>query len=639
MPLLATHNLKKTFVLRLLFDEVSFEIGERDKIGLIGPNGCGKTTLLRIITGEESVDSGGVYKNRETRIVSMNQTVLDTERTVFGATLSAFANLLDIESELERTVSNMHTADEAALPSLVMRQHTLTERYENGGGYTFRAKTRATLMGLGFAEAELDKPLNEMSGGQRNKAQLASVLLSGANLLLLDEPTNHLDIESIAWLEDFLRQYENAFIVVSHDRAFLDAVTNRTMELKNTHFYVSNGNYSRHTELQASKQETLRRQYNRTQKEISRIEGIIAQQKRWNQERNYVTIASKQKQIDRLKATLVPPEKEASGIHFHFRAAGGYGNDVLIGENLSKSYEKLIFSGVNFHIRKGERVFLLGPNGCGKTTLLRILTGKEQADAGTFRLGARVTAGYYEQNMSTLNEENTALEEIHDTYPRMNVSEIRNALGAFLFRGDDVSKEIEKLSGGERARIQLLKLMLSGTNLFLLDEPTNHLDIASREALEDALEEYDGTMLIVTHDRYLIDRFADRILYMEADGLVEYIGGYKEYLEESALRKQRTSCETFDSSETSALDYRAKKERQSAINRAMGELKRAEERIAALEAELAEIHITLSSPAVVSDYVKAGEIDTLARQKQTDIDEAYKSWAEVREKLDGYLQS
>ncbi|MBE5785164.1 MAG: ABC-F family ATP-binding cassette domain-containing protein [Clostridiales bacterium] len=640
MPVLAAHHISKSYVERLLFKDVSFEIGEKDKVGLVGVNGCGKTTLFRILLEQEQADEGSIFKNRGASVVSMAQSIGERQESLYEVTLEVFSHLVKMENAMEEVNHALDSAAGDALEMLIRRQTSLRERYEDSGGLTFRSRTRAALLGLGFTEAELHKPLYEMSGGQRNKAQLARVLLSGANLLLLDEPTNHLDIDSIAWLEDYLRSYNGAFIVISHDRYFLDAVTNRTMEIKNTRFYVSEGNYTRHTELMADEQEMLRRRYLNTQKEIRRIEGIVEQQRRWGQEHNFITAASKQKQADRLRATLVAPEKDTSSIRFRFHADEVGGNDVLVAEGLKKTYEKPIFRDADLHIRKGERVFLLGPNGCGKTTLLRILMKKERPDAGSFYFGAKVRPGYYEQNMTGLNDAFTALEEVREAYPRMDDTAIRTALAAFLFKGDDVHKELGLLSGGERARVQLLKLMLSGSNLLLLDEPTNHLDIASREALERALEEYDGTMLIVTHDRYLADRLADRILYLTESGMDEYIGGYTDFLEEKARRDALRAPQQVltEAPKEQKNDYKARKERQSAINRAEGEARRAEERIAKAEKELSALEEELARPDVASDYVKAGKLAKAAEEKRTAIETLYAKWEETQAKLEALLE-
>lgn len=631
MALIAASGISKSYSSRMLFEGVSFEIAPRDKVGLVGVNGCGKTTLFRILTGEESPDAGAVMKHREAKLGYMLQNVENTSATLYESAVEAFDGLIRMEEELERISADI-SKGKGDISALISRQQTLNERYQREGGLTFRSRVRSTLTGLGFTEEELSKPLSDMSGGQRNKAQLAKMLLSGAELLLLDEPTNHLDIKSIAWLEDFLRGYPNAFMVISHDRYFLDRVTNRTLEIKNGRLFSSNGNYSRHIELMSSNNEILRRHYLNQKKEIRRLEGVVEQQRRWGRAHNFITAEAKQKQIERLKAELVEPERDTASIHFRFTARETGGNDVLITENIAKAYDKPVFSGASMHIRKGERVFLLGPNGCGKTTLMKIITGKETADTGSARLGAKVQPGYYEQTMASLDPKSTALEEIHNSYPNMDLTDVRTALAAFLIRGDDVFKEISTLSGGEKARVQLLKLMLSGANLLLLDEPTNHLDIPSREALENALDEYDGTMLIVTHDRYLVNRLADRVLYMESDGLTEYIGGYDDYLEASERRTKEAPVQEIKAEKPNS--YKAQKERQSLINRASGEVRRAEERIAQAEEKLEEINALLASPDISTDYVRSAALAKEAEEQRQIVEELYAAWEQAQQKLD-----
>lgn len=631
MALIAASGISKSYSSRMLFEGVSFEIAPRDKVGLVGVNGCGKTTLFRILTGEESPDAGAVMKHREAKLGYMLQNVENTSATLYESAVEAFDGLIRMEEELERISADI-SKGKGDISALISRQQTLNERYQREGGLTFRSRVRSTLTGLGFTEEELSKPLSDMSGGQRNKAQLAKMLLSGAELLLLDEPTNHLDIKSIAWLEDFLRGYPNAFMVISHDRYFLDRVTNRTLEIKNGRLFSSNGNYSRHIELMSSNNEILRRHYLNQKKEIRRLEGVVEQQRRWGRAHNFITAEAKQKQIERLKAELVEPERDTASIHFRFTARETGGNDVLITENIAKAYDKPVFSGASMHIRKGERVFLLGPNGCGKTTLMKIITGKETADTGSARLGAKVQPGYYEQTMASLDPKSTALEEIHNSYPNMDLTDVRTALAAFLIRGDDVFKEISTLSGGEKARVQLLKLMLSGANLLLLDEPTNHLDIPSREALENALDEYDGTMLIVTHDRYLVNRLADRVLYMESDGLTEYIGGYDDYLEASERRIKEAPVQEIKAEKPNS--YKAQKERQSLINRASGEVRRAEERIAQAEEKLEEINTLLASPDISTDYVRSAALAKEAEEQRQIVEELYAAWEQAQQKLD-----
>ncbi len=636
MAILAVRNLTKSYITRILFSNISFEVDTDDHIGFVGVNGCGKSTLFRILLGEEVYDSGDIHFGSDTRIGSMSQNVTNAECTLYDYVLEVFNELINIEAELDAINHELSgKPDEARRSRLIERQHRLNTRYDDLNGATYRARTRSTLFGLVFNEYELTRSVNTFSGGQRNKAQLAKLLLSNANLLLLDEPTNHLDIKAIEWLENFLSSYRGAFIVISHDRYFLDRVTNKTIELKDKKLFASKGNYSRHIELRSTARELELRHHQRTQREIKRIEGIIEQQKRWGQERNFITAASKQKQVDRLKATLVEPERDSSSIRFTFHAKEAGGNDVLVARKLGKAFPgKSVFHDVNMLIKKGEKVFLLGDNGCGKTTLLNILAGKMRPSEGSYYLGSHVEASYYEQTMASLDPANTVLNEVWDRYyTTISRKDMCNALAAFLFRGDDVDKPISQLSGGELARVQLLKLMLTGSNLLLMDEPTNHLDIASREALESALEEYDGTMLIVTHDRFLVNRLADRILHMTEDGLTEYIGGYDDYL--AALADQRSEDGNHKRPESrNAAEYREKKAQQSAINRAKGEVSRCEAAISKSEEELSKVESEFVLIHIASDYKKAAELSEKANAIRKAMDDLYRKWEEAVEKLE-----
>lgn len=633
MPLLVINSLKKSFVTRVLFEDISFDVEYGDHIGFVGVNGCGKSTLFRMILGEEPADEGFISISSDAKIGSMQQTVSNEQLSLYDYTLEVFSELIRAEKELDEIADEIAEKGDAS-ESILARQQRLHDRYFDLGGATYRARTRSTLLGLGFTDEELSRPMVTFSGGQRNKAQLARLLLSDANLLLLDEPTNHLDISAIEWLENFLSSYKGSFIVISHDRYFLDKVTNRTIEMKDRRLYISRGNYSRHIELRSTARELEMREYLRKKKEIKRIEGIVEQQRRWGQQHNFVTAASKQKQADRIRETLVEPERDSASIHFRFEAKEVSGNDVLVAKKLSKSFDgKPVFKDVDLLVKKGEKVFILGDNGCGKTTLLNILAGRLRATSGSFYLGAHVEPAYYEQTLTEFDPHNTVLREVWDRYyTTISHKDICNALAAFLFRGDDINKELGMLSGGELARVQLLKLMLTKSNLLLLDEPTNHLDIASREALEYALDEYNGTMLIVTHDRYLVNRLADRIFHMDENGLEEYIGSYDDYIE-ALSRKQQSAADAEKNLSQNAQDYRERKLAQSLINRARGEAERCEKAVSKAEEEIEKLDRELASPAASSDYKKAIELSAKADKLRSELEDLYKKWEAAEARL------
>lgn len=627
-------GLKKTYGARLLFEDVALDVAARDRVGLIGANGCGKTTLFRILAGEEQADAGSAVLERGAVLGQIRQLPGGGEGTLYDGALSAFAPLIAMEQELEAV--NRRLA-RSAREDLIRRQHTLQTALEQGGGLTYRSRARSMLLGLGFEEEQLNQRLSTLSGGQVSKVQLARALLLDADFLLLDEPTNHLDIDAIGYLEQMLTAGKCGYIVISHDRYFLDRVTSRTLELKNERLIASNGNYSRHMELQADQQELQRRHYQRHLKEIRRIEAIIQQQKRWNQARNHVTAASKQKQADKLKAQLVAPERELAHIRFRFETRPTVANDILNARGLAKAFGgNRLFSGADLLLKKGERAFLLGPNGCGKTTLLRLIAGQLTPDAGSVEFGAKVKPGYYEQNLRSLNEANTALEEIHAAYPRMDVGQVRNALASFLFRGDDVAKPIAALSGGERARIQLLKLMLSGANLLLLDEPTNHLDIASREVLESALEDYEGTILCVTHDRYLINRLADRVLSLGQSGIAEHLGGYDDFL---AAGDQERARQQAAGAPEKPNAYREQRQWQNQLRLQQGKAARLEQEIARREEEIRALMEQLAREDIASDYQKALELSQQVEAHRRDADALYLDWERTQTELEALEQA
>lgn len=633
MAILTVNNIKKMFGTDVIIQDITFEVQKGDRIGLVGINGSGKTTLFKVLNGEYTADEGTFTPARETSIGYMEQHVCrDMEKPAFDEVMTVFAPLLKMEAEIEALTTKISEMPEN-LNELIEKQAELNDRFIADGGLTCRNRAKSTLIGLGFAPEQIYAPIGVLSGGQKAKIQLAKMLLGESNLLLLDEPTNHLDIPSVEWLEDFLKNYNGSYIVISHDRYFLDAVTNRTFEIENTRLTEYKGNYTKYLQLKEENRLAMQRVYDNTQREIKRIEGIIEQQKRFNQERNYVTIASKQKSIDRLQATLEKPEDDPDTIKFQFKASQRGGNDVLEAEELALSFgDHRLFKNVNLDIKRGEKVFLIGPNGCGKTSLLKVLLHIYKQTFGDFRFGANIDIGYYDQAQGNLDESKTVIDEIWDLHPYMTQTQVRSALAVFLFKGEDVYKPVKGLSGGERARVLLLKLMLSKANLLILDEPTNHLDIGSCEALENALLGYDGTLFVVSHDRYLINKLADKIYYLTPSGTTLYLGNYDAYLE--ARQKQEAAKAAAEAEKENAVPkantvYKQKKERASEIRKRRAALSKCEREIEAAEAEIDTLNEQLSNPETASDYEKMMEITNKITEQKALADSLMNDWTEL----------
>ena len=630
MPSLSVRNLEVTFVDRTLFRGVSFDVEARDKMGFIGANGVGKTTLFRVLSGELSPTSGTVAFEKNTRVGYMEQhSCKNPEVSVFGELVSVFGYLMDIERETAEVTAAIENKS-GDLSTLVERQTALIEEYENRGGLTYKSRTRSALLGLGFSEKDFDMQVGSLSGGQRSKLCLAKLLLSESNFLLLDEPTNHLDIKSVGWLEDFLRDFKGAMIIISHDRYFLDNVTNKTVELEHQKAMCYKGAYSEFVKKKQAYNESLKNKYENDIKEIKRIEGIVEQQKRWGRERNFITAASRQKEADRIKAQLVAPDSELETMRIRFEPKFESGNDVLICRNIEKAFgEKQLFTDVNIHIRKGERVFILGENGCGKTTLFKILTGKIPQDRGEFEYGANVMPGYFDQMQQNLDLSKTAIDEVWDRFPNLTQTEVRSALAAFLFKGDDVFKPLSKMSGGERARVSLLKLMLQGSNFLLLDEPTNHLDAASREELENTLLDYGGTLLIISHDRYFINKLADRVLALDKNGVKEYLGNYDYYFEHVKNENQAETSTEQKPKQKPQNEYFLNKQRASEERKRQTKLKKTEAEIERLDGEIERVSALLATEEVASDYERLIELTNELEQLNSEQEKQYEIWEEL----------
>lgn len=623
--LLSVNSLKKSFADELLFDSVSFSVDEGDKIGFVGANGVGKSTLIKILMGELEADSGDVFKNRFTKIGYLEQyACADSQRTIFDELMEEFSEQRELEDTLMEINLDLEGGRKGDL-DLIEKQIKLNERFAEIGGLTYKNRIRSALIGLGFSEEEFKKKVSSLSGGQKTRVALAKILLSDCNLLFLDEPTNHLDTDSILYLEDFIKTSRAAFIIISHDRYFLDRVTGRTFSLEDKRFHSMNLPYSGFQAQRDIEKLTEKRNYDNTMREIERLESVIEQQRRWNREKNIKTAESKQKVVDKLRETLAKPESEEKRMLFNFGGMSGGGDNILICENVAKSFgEKKVFRNFNMHIRRGERVFLLGSNGCGKTTLLKIAQEKLSPDFGEITIGANVHIGYYDQIQEGLSPEKRIIDEVWDEFPTMTETEIRNALAAFLFRGEEVERVINKLSGGERARVELTKLALRKVNFLILDEPTNHLDIASREALEAALSGFSGTILAVSHDRYFINRLATRIVYMDENGSQSFDGDYDYYME------KRRDCgvkkEAPQQKKSAAEDYREQKMLAAAKRKAENDAKKAEAKIAEIEEEIEELNNRLSSEEVATDYMKAQEISEKIDSLNEELQKQYEIW-------------
>ncbi len=628
MSLLTAQNLKFGFSDGVLFKDAAFQVEDNDRIGLIGANGSGKTTLFKLILGEYTAQEGGIVRGKNVKLGVVEQ-YLDCEEnlSVYDEVLKVFNDVIKMEEELTEINKKLETTDDI---NLINRQVSLTEEIERRDGLVYKSKTRSALLGLGFKEEELNNNVKNLSGGQRSKVSLCKLLLSNANLILLDEPTNNLDVDAINWLEEYLLKYKGAVIVVSHDRYFLDKITSLTMEIAHKKIIVTKGNYSVFQKLKSERELTIEREYEKNIAEIKRIEGIIEQQKRFNQERNYITIASKEKQIERIKSELVIPDKALASVKFSFNSDIRSGDDVLKTFDLQKSFpEKQLFKNFNIDIKRNERVFLLGPNGCGKSTFLKILNKELSQDSGIIQFGVNVKIGYFDQNVDRLDSKKTVLDEVWDKYRFMTQTEIRSALALFLFRGDDVFKKVSVLSGGEKAKISLLKIMLSKPNFLILDEPTNHLDINSREVLENALLNYEGTLLVVSHDRYFINKLSTKIVHLTHNGAVSIEGDYDSYL---AYKEGREVVSEKNSMTTEKVNtYKLQKQQQSNERKRLSKISKTEKEIEEKEMLINETQELLSLPETSADYEKLIELTEKLDLLKNELDLLYSEWEELQE--------
>ncbi len=647
--ILSCQNISKAFVDQQILKNISFHIEDYEKAAIVGINGAGKTTLLRVIVGELAPDEGLVTfaKDKTFGYLAQNDAV-NTDNTIYEELLSVKQGLVELEKQIRDAEEAMHHTEGEALEALMKRYSDLTHAFEMGDGYAYRSELVGVLKGLGFAEEEFNKPVSTLSGGQRTRVALGKLLLQKPDLIILDEPTNHLDLNSITWLETYLLNYKGAVLIVSHDRFFLDRIATKVVEIDQSKATTFSGNYSDYAIKKEQLRIAARNAYLNQQREIKHQEEVIEKLRSFNREKSIKRAESRVKALDKVER-LEKPTEQRTDMRLTLTPYRTSGNDVLTVEGLAKSFgSHKLFDNVNFEIKRGEHVAIIGDNGTGKTTLLKILNDIHAADAGSFTLGTNVEIGYYDQEHHVLHEDKTLFEEISDDYPYLTNTEIRNVLAAFLFTGDDVFKLIKELSGGERGRVSLAKLMLSEANFLIMDEPTNHLDIMSKEILEDALNGYEGTVLYVSHDRYFINKTATRILDLTNGRFVNYIGNYDYYLEKkdtqmAALGLVDTSASNtvFSTGSSAAsksaapsenkLDWKAQKEEQARQRKKENDLKKCEDKIAQLEARLAEIDAEMSDPANGTQVLKLQELAKEQEEINTELEILYEKWEELAE--------
>lgn len=627
MIILSAQHIAKSFGVNAVLRDVSLTVQQGDRIGLVGVNGCGKSTLMRILAGLDAQDGGEISLVRGLRVGYLaQQNMVTSGETVWNELQKVYEQVFAMEKklrELEDEMAHAHT-DAQRFAQLSADYDRLTQRFEEADGYSWKSMVSGVLNGLGFKPAQYDQCVDSLSGGEQTRLCLARLLLQKPDLLLLDEPTNHLDMETLQWLENYLAAYKGSVLVISHDRYFLDHVCTGIVEILMGSSEQYNGNYTRYIALRQERFESRMRAYEIQQKEIERQQAIIARYRMFNREKSIRAAESREKALDRMEKLEKPVDERA--IRFSFEARRRTGEDVLQLTEISKSFgEKHLFHDLTLRVRAGDRVALIGPNGVGKSTLIKIIVGEEQPDTGFIRYGSNVDIGYYDQHQSTLHADKTALDEIWDRFPQMEQSNVRGALGMFLFTGDDVFKPIHTLSGGEKGRVALTALMLRKDNLLLLDEPTNHLDMDSREVLEDALADFGGTIITVSHDRYFINRIANRIIEMRPDGVTEYIGNYDDYIE----RKNRPVAVEVEAGKTKT-ELEKEKRREKLSRQALRQLKiraqEAEKAVGVKETEIAELEAQMADPSLYSDAQKSADVQRAYQKAQQALQTLYEQW-------------
>lgn len=636
--ILSCNNISKSFGTDIIIKSCSFNIEDHEKAAIVGINGAGKSTLLKIITGEEPADTGIVTLAKDKTLGYLaQQQDLQSDRSIYDELLSVKQYILDMESELRRIEAAMNSASGDELEALMNRYTNLNHEFEMNNGYAYKSEITGVLKGLGFNEEDFSLHVNTLSGGQKTRVSLGKLLLSKPDIIMLDEPTNHLDMESISWLENYLLNYNGAVLIVAHDRYFLDKIVSKVIEIDNGDCTVFSGNYTDYASKKAILRNMKLKEYLNQQRDIKHQEEVIAKLKQFNREKSIKRAESREKMLDKMEVVDKPVELNAK-MNIQLEPSVVSGNDVLTVTDLTKSFDgNTLFNNINFDIKRGERVALIGNNGTGKTTILKLINGIIQPDSGSIYLGAKVAIGYYDQEHHVLDPDKTLFQEIQDAYPDLNNTQIRNTLAAFLFTDDDVFKYIRDLSGGERGRVSLAKLMLSNANLLILDEPTNHLDIVSKEILENALNSYTGTVLYVSHDRYFINATATRIIELTNQNIVNYIGNYDYYLEKRDILTTKTFPATTGSSSAdtavkdSKISWQQSREEQNRLKKRKNEIKRTEERISVVEERLSAIDAEYSDPSIGSNTARLMELHNESAGLQKELDELYEHWDSLME--------
>lgn len=641
MIMLSCNKVSKSFGVETILENISFSVNEGDKIGIVGVNGTGKTTLFKVITGILPHDRGEIFTSKNCRLGYLEQnTNFYSEKTIYDEVVSVFSDLIGAEEELrslEHQIASLSDKGGSSGDQLKKTMDTYGKKYEEfekNNGYAYKSEVRGTLKGLGFSDEEMDKPVNVLSGGEKTRVLLAKLLLSKPSLLLLDEPTNHLDADAIEWLEGFLRSYEETIMIISHDRYFLDQSVNRIFEMENKHLTTYNGNYTDYQKQARVNREIRLRQYENQQRDIKKQEESIERLKAYGREKHLKRARSKEKMLDKVDR-LEKPQELRKKARFNFVLRHHSGNDVLKVQGLAKSFDdRKLFEGVDFDLYRGEKVALIGPNGVGKSTLFKIIMGDESQDHGDYKLGQGVDIAYFHQEQKSLNLENTIIDEVWDDNPHMTQTEVRNLLGAFLFEGEDVFKSIRSLSGGERARVAILKLILSRSNLLLLDEPTNHLDIDSKEVLEDALKEYEGTLLTISHDRYFLNTVVDRILVLKPDGVEEYLGNYEYYQNKKKQESEKSYLADMEDqiSKTKTQireERRREKELKKNENKAKKLIKDLEVEIELTEKQIGGLDHMLCQEEVYTSPERMKEVNQEKSDLEKRLSKLYDKWEQI----------